>query len=201
MTKTCNTCQVNQSLKNYYKNKNCAGGHLTECKYCNKIYQQQNSTHNVDMARARRRTAGIKPKKIFESEEERRIEHLKACKRWQQRNKQQVDEYNKQYRENNRDLCNARIDKWRKNNPHKVTEYIERRAGYIKDAKPKWADDKLIQEMYNKRDVLSEKHGIQYQVDHIVPILGKNVCGLHVEYNLQILTAEENNRKGNSFEN
>lgn len=57
---------------------------------------------------------------------------------------------------------------------------------------PCWADRKRIREIYINRP---EGH----HVDHIVPLRGRNVCGFHVEYNLQYLPAEQNMRKHNTF--
>ena len=57
---------------------------------------------------------------------------------------------------------------------------------------PKWANLEKIKEIYQKR-----KKG--YHVDHIIPLQGKNVCGLHVENNLQYLKAKDNLSKGNNF--
>lgn len=65
-----------------------------------------------------------------------------------------------------------------------------KRLALVKQATPKWADQKKIDEIYfNRPD--------GYQVDHMVPLDSKFVCGLHVEHNLQYLTAVENIRKRN----
>lgn len=66
------------------------------------------------------------------------------------------------------------------------------RKKHIKKVTPKWADKAAIRAIY-----LNCPEGMQ--VDHIVPIKGKTVSGLHVEYNLQYLTPAENNRKKNKL--
>ena len=71
--------------------------------------------------------------------------------------------------------------------------YSSKRKARKLQATPSWADLEKIKEIY-----LNCPEG--YQVDHIIPLQGKLVCGLHVENNLQYLTSEENRRKSNKFE-
>ena len=74
--------------------------------------------------------------------------------------------------------------------PHKIRQ-AKRRADKL-NATPKWTNLKKIKEIYKYCP-----RG--YHVDHIVPLKGVNVCGLHVENNLQYLTAQENISKGNKL--
>jgi len=67
-------------------------------------------------------------------------------------------------------------------------------------ATPPWLSEehkKEIENIYWLRDDLTRISGEKYHVDHIVPLRGKNVCGLHVPWNLQILPSDINMSKGN----
>jgi len=73
-----------------------------------------------------------------------------------------------------------------------------RRASKI-SATPKWVDHKAIAKIYQDAAEIQRITGIEHEVDHIVPLRSKLVCGLHVPANLRVITAKENNRKGNKF--
>ena len=68
-----------------------------------------------------------------------------------------------------------------------------KRRAYKLKAIPKWANLEKIKEIY-------KQCGKGYHVDHIIPLRGSNVCGLHVENNLQILKARDNILKSNRLE-
>ena len=56
-----------------------------------------------------------------------------------------------------------------------------------------------IQKIYELCKQITLLTGVPHEVDHIVPICGKNVSGLHVPWNLRIITREENSKKSNKF--
>ena len=71
-----------------------------------------------------------------------------------------------------------------------------RRAGKL-EATPVWADGDAILGFYTLANTLSISTGVVHHVDHIVPLNSKLVCGLHCQFNLQVLTSLENLCKGN----
>lgn len=135
--------------------------------------------------------------------------YCKQCKTaYQKQNKDKKLLWQAKYRDSNReDLRQKRIDyyyshwheekeyqkEWCKNNRHKLRAKDAKRRARLLQAIPKWADLKAIEEFYKNRPE-------GYEVDHIVPLQGKNVCGLHVIENLQYLSALENRRKSNKYD-
>lgn len=78
-------------------------------------------------------------------------------------------------------------------------EAKERRSILIRLATPRWADRAKILEIYRERERMERETGIPHDVDHIIPIVHPDVCGLHCEHNLRVITAAENGAKSNSF--
>lgn len=90
--------------------------------------------------------------------------------------------------------------KWRQEKPFKnVAKTVRYRASKL-NATPKWLSAEQTQQieaLYWLAQLQCELTDTKYHVDHIVPLKGKTVCGLHVPWNLQVIPALDNIRKGN----
>jgi len=75
----------------------------------------------------------------------------------------------------------------------KIVQRVRLRELALQQRTPTWANREAIDAIY------AEAQRMNMTVDHIVPLRGKTVSGLHVESNLQLLSREENARKGNRF--
>lgn len=115
------------------------------------------------------------------------ISNKEKTKEYYTKNKEKIKDYSKEYIKANKDGYRARTAK--------------RRAAKLQ-ATPKWLTKEQheeIKDLYKIATELEKLDGIARNVDHIVPLQGKSVCGLHVPWNLQILTQEENIKKGNKL--
>jgi|TARA_R110002126_G_C10165397_1_gene473262 hypothetical protein len=94
----------------------------------------------------------------------------------------------------------VRVKKFAINNPNKMTEKAMRYHSEKLNRTPPWLTKehfKQMHEIYALAKIKEEFTGEKHHVDHIEPLRGKDRCGLHVPWNLQVLTAEENIKKGN----
>ena len=73
--------------------------------------------------------------------------------------------------------------------------YCNKRYASMKSATPKWVNLKIIEDIYILAQILTRSTGINYEVDHVYPIQGKTCCGLHVPWNLRVVTKSYNNYK------
>ena len=113
------------------------------------------------------------------------------------------DKVNKIYQKENSAKVNAKNSRWKKNNLVSAQRLSAKRRAVKKQATPDWLTAAQLEEMVDIYKQAKELEQIffnrKFHVDHIIPLQGKDVCGLHVPWNLQILTAEENIKKGYSY--
>lgn len=129
-----------------------------------------------------------------------------------QKNIEKVNASDASYRENNKEKIAAASRKWhaankakkaedgrkyRKENPDKVNALTAHHRATKSRATPEWADEFIISEAYGLAQLRTKATGIVHHVDHIVPLKGGTVCGLHCEFNLRVIPGKENISKGN----
>jgi len=143
----------------------------------------------------------------------------KECRRqeakaYRLKNKEAVTEYSRQYYANNKEAHKERCVSWQKrntdavkairkryvkNNYEKVLDRNKQRQTFKKLATPPWTDKLKMRNLYKFAAFLSKHCGTPVHVDHDIPLMNPNVCGLHVYENLKLTKAGDNMKKSNSF--
>jgi hypothetical protein len=181
--KTCKSCNISQSVDNYYLHNGYKDKVRPSCKTCVKLQVKEYDFINQEKYKQRREN-------------------------WLATNKRTYKHpYNKEYRNLyyllNREKIRKAQQTYEKNNTHVIAAIkAKRRASKIKRT-PKWltADHfEQIKMIYLKAKEITQSTGIPHHVDHIIPLQGKEVSGLHVPWNLRIIPATENLRKYNKLE-
>ena len=89
--------------------------------------------------------------------------------------------------------------KCEKHHAQSLADSAARRSRLLSST-PSWADKAEIKNIYAEAIILTKKTGVKHEVDHVVPLKGAFVCGLHVASNLRPIPHYENRRKSNKFD-
>lgn len=182
-------------LTRYFTGKACPRGHVAErivstraCSACAAEKKRLWNQNNPEKRNLQKRN--------WVSNNVEKVKALKSAN--QKRHRASANARNQRYAEANREKLAAKNAEWAAANRNKVNATAARRRASKLRAIPAWADHAKINAAY---DLCAEYRakGINCHVDHIVPLQGKNVCGLHVHYNFQILDAKANQSKSNRF--
>lgn len=120
-----------------------------------------------------------------------------ATKKWREKNPEKMKALVKAWDSANPDRKLAAAKLRQKRFPHLMVEAVAKRRAAQYEATPAWADRKAIKQYYLIAQYLTFELGTPFSVDHIVPLKGETVCGLHAQNNLSILPAAWNAKKGN----
>ena len=136
-----------------------------------------------------------------------RYRQCKSCiratqKRYYKANRDKVINTSAKWHRDNPEKVKEKSITWRKANLDKVSTFsANRRAAKLKRT-PHWLTDEdyeKISEFYQVAKMLTEVTEVAYVVDHIIPLQGKIVSGLHTPNNLQVITKSDNCKKSNKF--
>ena len=131
-------------------------------------------------------------------------ERLAAYKKaWDEQNKEKVQKNSRERYIAKKEQIKKYTSEWKKSNPAKVIANTTKRKKHIRLRTPNWLtpiDFERIQTQYQLAVLLTKITDSPWEVDHDIPLLGKNVSGLHVPSNLRVIPKQDNLAKSNRFE-
>ncbi len=187
-----------QGLTRYFTGRPCKRGHVCErltsirsCIECQCSHMAVYRDGNREKLRAYARAYG----------RDYRVRNQDACRaasrKYYVANIERKIAYSRKWQRDNPEKANAGSARWDKRNRGKCAAKWARYNAKKLQATPPWVDHGAIRAVYEAAARLTRETGIPHDVDHIVPLMGKLVCGLHVAWNLRVITATANRRKGN----
>lgn len=210
--KKCSKCKVEQPVENFWKQKTSRDGLRAACRSCcykthRKWVDNNREKHLSNLKEYNSEYYSKNAPKIKESvrtyqkENKERIAKNKKEKYLQ--NKPAHSLQRSEYYKNNKEKIKENVSGYQKKNKAKVRQWSGKRKRAVKLATPVWLTDEhwsAMNYLYWLCEDLKRTTGEEYHVDHIIPLRGDNVCGLHVPWNLQILPSDLNLRKGTKYD-
>jgi len=213
----CSKCHVEKPLEDFYQRKN--GAYRKDCKSCFTQKTKEWKEKNADKMREYWRLYCLEAYRKNPEKGKEKARRYRAAnpdrvkitwadnnkKRWANITPEKKEQEKKRLRifyEKNREKQLARTSAAKKRNRGHYTAYQNARRALQLSASPPWLSAiqlNQIAEMYDVAVACNMQTGIKHHVDHIVPLRGKAVRGLHVPWNLQVIPAIQNHRKHNKL--
>lgn len=192
-SKVCTKCHQSKTLDEFYKSKRGLYGRDSYCKICQRqrslTWHYANKEYSNKKSREYQRSHLADP--LYKEKANQRSKDRYRANPEPQKRK------SKEYREKNSKYYREYLRKYYQENKDKFNDYRATRGNRIAQRTPAWANIEAIENIYREARRLSLETGTLYHVDHIIPINGDGISGLHVESNLRIIPATENLRKKN----
>jgi hypothetical protein len=220
-TKTCKICAQVKLLSLFPKHKEAKDGHLNFCKVCKyaevKAYRTENSddlkakrnqlrdsqgrtTREKYLAKIRAHPMGI-PETSIAREARVKAEEAENKKRYYAANKEQIKAKKAAHRKTEAYKKTQSI--WVEKNRAVIVARVSKRNAAKLKRTPAWLtefDLLKIKCLYQLAAMRNRESGYDWHVDHIIPLQGEFVSGLHVPNNLRVIPAVDNRRKNNLYE-
>jgi len=200
--KTCTKCKETKPLDLFYKRSDLCGKYASHCKACKRAHdnahyhKEEIKQAKAKYAKERRETEEFKLKEKKRKAEYNSRPEVREAKRLAIQKKRLNKEFVTKERE--------REKKYAKDHPALFAYRTRLRKAAQLQRTPGWLtedDHWLIKEAYELAALRTKMFGFKWSVDHIIPLRGKTVSGLHVPRNLQVIPLSQNSSKGNRVSN
>ena len=198
--KKCKVCETEKDTSLFGKDKGRKDGFTYRCLACRKASRERNrdAINSGKLAHyyANRERILQEKREMYVLERDKKLAYQRA---YHEANKDALKEKSKAYYIKNPDY----YKKYRQKNYAKVNAKEARRRTAKLQRTPAWLTDDdhwMIEQAYELAELRTSMFGFSWHVDHIAPLQGELVSGLHVPLNLQVIPASVNTAKCNHFE-